>query len=101
MGHGPHSSRLVIVLFYVLFVFVLFYILFVCKCVLYYCHRVSTELQLTKYVISYILKTSHLGIELPMVAYVGDGLHIWKVATNILNKQSQTADKGRSSYLGV
>ena len=53
MGHGPHSSKLVIcvvlllfVLFYVLFVFVLFYVLFVCKCVLYYCHRLSTQLQL-------------------------------------------------------
>jgi hypothetical protein len=30
---------------------VLFCVLFVCKCVLYYCHRVATQLQL-KYIIS-------------------------------------------------
>jgi len=55
MGHGPHSSKLVVicvvlllfVLFYVLLVFVLSYVLFVCKCVLYYCYRVLIQLQLT------------------------------------------------------
>jgi len=45
-GHGPHCSQ-IFVLFYVLFVsIVLFYVLFVCKCVLYYCHKVATQLQL-------------------------------------------------------
>jgi len=51
--------------------------------------------------ISYIINTSHQSIELPLVAYVGDDLRICKVVTNIFIKQSQTADKGRSSYLGV
>jgi hypothetical protein len=37
----------------------------------------------------------------PQVAEKGDGLQIWRVAANILNKQSQKADKGWSSSLGV
>jgi hypothetical protein len=37
----------------------------------------------------------------PQVADGGDNLQIWKVAANILNKQSRTAGKGWSSSLGV
>jgi hypothetical protein len=37
----------------------------------------------------------------PQVADGGDGLQIWRVAANILNKQSRTADKRWSSSLGL
>jgi hypothetical protein len=50
--HGPHSSKLVVICI-VLLLFVLFHVLFVCKCVLYYCHRVAIQSQLTN--ISYII----------------------------------------------
>jgi hypothetical protein len=44
-GHDPHSSTLIVICV-VRMLFVLFYVLFVCKCVLYYCHQVATQLQL-------------------------------------------------------
>jgi hypothetical protein len=37
----------------------------------------------------------------PQVADGEDGLQIWRVAANILNKQSQTAIKEWSSSLGA
>jgi hypothetical protein len=41
------------------------------------------------------------GMARPQVADGGDGLQVWRVAENILNKQSQTVDTGSSSSLGV
>jgi hypothetical protein len=43
----------------------------------------------------------HQGVARPQVADGGEGLQIWRVATNILNKQSRTAGKGWPSSLGV
>jgi len=48
--------------FYVLFVsIVLFCVLFMCKCVLYHCHRMATQLQLNiSYIISYHIISHHI-----------------------------------------
>jgi len=55
------------VLFYVLFVsIVLFYILFVCKCVLYYCHQVATQLKLD---ISYHISSISYHISHNIISY--------------------------------
>jgi hypothetical protein len=43
----------------------------------------------------------HHGMARPRVADGGDGLQIWRVAANVLNKQSRLVEKGRSSSLGV
>jgi hypothetical protein len=44
---------------------------------------------------------SHNDVARPQVAGGGDALQFWRVAANILNKQSRTADKGWFSSLGV
>jgi hypothetical protein len=43
----------------------------------------------------------HHGTARPQDADGGDGLQIWMVAANILNKESWTVDKGWSSSFGV
>jgi hypothetical protein len=43
----------------------------------------------------------HHDIVRPQVADGREGLQIWRVAANILNKQSRAADKGWPSSLGV
>jgi len=63
-GHGQHSSKFLSCSMYFCVIicivcFVSFSVLFVCKCVLYYWHRVATQLQLNiSYHISYHI-TSH------------------------------------------
>jgi hypothetical protein len=43
----------------------------------------------------------HHGMERPQVSDAGGSLQFWRVAANILNKQSRTADKRWSFSLGL
>jgi hypothetical protein len=43
----------------------------------------------------------HHGMARPQVVDGGDGLQIWRVAANVLNKQSRTTDRGWSSSMEV
>ena len=79
-----------IVLFYVLFVsIVLFYVLFVCNCLLYHCHRVSTQLQLTNISYHKINHTSpHVNC---FFLFLPDFNQNWKPLTHFFSQPSTIA----------
>jgi hypothetical protein len=51
--------------------------------------------------LSFCLLACHYSMVRPQVADGGDIIQVWRVAENILNKQSRTAEKVWSSSLGV
>ena len=73
-GHSQHSSKIVVLL-YVLFVL---YCSMYCLCVNVYCHRVTTQLLLKKYIISYIIHT-HINTykHTHMHTYIHTHIHIY------------------------
>jgi hypothetical protein len=56
------------VLFLVFSVILLFCVLLVFKCVLYYCHRLSTQKRLTKYITSHHIISYHIKCKLPLTS---------------------------------
>ena len=58
-GDNPTAANKYIIsyIIYIITSFIIYHILFVCKCVLYYCHRVSTQLWLRN--ISYRIISYH------------------------------------------
>ena len=79
------SLRILIVM-YVPFCFIVLCVLFVCKCVLYYCHRVSNPIEANKrvsyHIISYHIISYHI-ISYHIISYI--------ISYHIVNTQNETA----------
>jgi len=48
-----------------------------------------------------LLGASHHDMARSQVADGGDGLYMWRVAVNILNKQSRTPERGGTPFWGL
>jgi len=51
--------------------------------------------------VSHYVVSCHHGMTRPRVTDGGDGLQIWRVAANVSNKQSRTADMGSPPAWGL
>ena len=69
-GHGPHSSKIVVFLYVLLFL--LFYVLFVCKCVL---PPGDNPIAVNKFIIYHLPSSQH--ISLKSLTNVCSFLHFW------------------------
>ena len=79
---------------YIIVVYLLYRTRVVEDQVLYY-FKLSGSLRLSKYLESHVSSVRfHHGMTRLPVAVVADGLQIWRVDENILNKQYKTADNG-------